>query len=88
MSALSLHRCTVTAADDLFPVTALLAWAFSVATQAQLVRLYDIQALGVHSWEMPLERFLYYSKVNERRSSVTGTAASLAARVPRGSARL
>ena len=74
------------AADGLFPVTALLAWAFSVATQAQLVKLYDIQALGVHGWEMPRERFLYYSKVNERRSSVAVMCASLAARVSRGSA--
>lgn len=68
----------MTAADVLFLVTALLAWALSVTTQAQLVKLYDIQALGVHGWEMPLERFLYYSKVNEWSSSFTATAASLA----------
>lgn len=53
----------MTVADGPSPVTALLAWALSVGTQAQLVKLYDIQALGVHGWEMPLERFLYYSKV-------------------------
>ncbi|KAK9420462.1 hypothetical protein SUNI508_06458 [Seiridium unicorne] len=37
--------------------------ATSVATQAELLRLYVVKAVGVHAWGMPLERYQYFSQV-------------------------
>jgi hypothetical protein len=36
----------------------------SVGTQAELLRLYAVKAVGVHAWEMPLERYQYFSQVS------------------------
>ncbi|ETS84316.1 hypothetical protein PFICI_02341 [Pestalotiopsis fici W106-1] len=43
--------------------TVLFAWATSVGTQAELLRLYVVKAVGVHAYEMPLERYQYFSRV-------------------------
>lgn len=48
--------------------TVILAWATSVATQAELMQLYVVKAVGVHAWEMPLERYQYFSKVSTDHS--------------------
>ncbi|KAI1850981.1 hypothetical protein JX266_003646 [Neoarthrinium moseri] len=43
--------------------TVILAWATSIGTQAELIQLYVVKAVGVHAWEMPLERYQYFSRV-------------------------
>ncbi|KAK8001106.1 hypothetical protein PG991_013328 [Apiospora marii] len=44
-------------------VTVLIAWLTSVATQAHLLHLYYIKAVGVHAFEMPLDRYIVFSKI-------------------------
>ncbi|KAK8054671.1 hypothetical protein PG994_009738 [Apiospora phragmitis] len=44
-------------------VTVLIAWLTSVATQGHLLHLYYIKAVGVHAFEMPLERYVVFSKI-------------------------
>lgn len=34
-----------------------------MATQAMLLQLYVVKAVGVHAYEMPLERYQYFSRV-------------------------
>ncbi|KAI0017938.1 hypothetical protein F4780DRAFT_781792 [Xylariomycetidae sp. FL0641] len=46
-------------ADD---YTCLVAWATSVAVQGHLLHLYEVKAAGVHAFEMPIERFVYFNK--------------------------
>ncbi|KAK8116901.1 uncharacterized protein PG998_005182 [Apiospora kogelbergensis] len=44
-------------------LTVLIAWVTSVATQGHLLRLWYVKAVGVHAFEMPLERYIYFSKL-------------------------
>ncbi|KAA8618426.1 hypothetical protein PtrSN002B_002980 [Pyrenophora tritici-repentis] len=41
----------------------ILGWMASVATQALLVAGFAAKAIGVHAWEMPIERYGYYSRL-------------------------
>ncbi|KAK8859849.1 hypothetical protein PGQ11_010583 [Apiospora arundinis] len=43
--------------------TVLIAWVTSVATQGHLLRLWYVKAVGVHAFEMPIERYIYFSKL-------------------------
>ncbi|KAF7535599.1 hypothetical protein G7054_g5239 [Neopestalotiopsis clavispora] len=49
--------------DGRKPATVIFAWATSVGTQAELMQLYVVKAVGVHAYEMPLERYRYFSRV-------------------------
>ncbi|KAK8036192.1 hypothetical protein PG993_008806 [Apiospora rasikravindrae] len=43
--------------------TVILAWLSSIATQGYLLHLYQIKAVGVHAFEMSLEKYIVFSKV-------------------------
>ncbi|KAK7953235.1 hypothetical protein PG988_013929 [Apiospora saccharicola] len=43
--------------------TVLLAWLSSVATQGHLLHLYYLKAVGVHAFEMPIQRYIVFSKI-------------------------
>ncbi|KAK8062947.1 hypothetical protein PG997_015044 [Apiospora hydei] len=43
--------------------TVILAWLSSIATQGHLLHLYYIKAVGVHAFEMSIERYIVFSKM-------------------------
>ena len=42
----------------------ILGWMLSVTTQALLVVGFTAKCIGVHAWEMPIERYGFYSRVS------------------------